>query len=441
MQVNAGTRRRATAAVAATVLMATPMLAQVPVAAKVRPLTPVKTSYALSPGVRLTTIKYPTTPNEVRVITVIQGKGRVPDVFPAGPAYPAYKLPSQMGAQSSAVAAVNGDFALADGRPAHLSMIDGELWSSGIQDGSAFALTLDGSQAWIGHPSLSVSGVRIGAGSRAFGIARYNAGKPSGNLVAAYTKRAGVDERPPGDPSPEPADPYFCAARLVPDSAIVWAGAGAGQLARTYTVDAQPDACSQAPLVLGAGPANVVIATRMASSKADSIVGLAKGDRVRLTWGIQELDGAVDVIGGQPMLVSGGVNVAPPYDGSDYFLNFNPRTGVGISAGCTDRDTATRCKVFIVTVDGRIAGWSKGMRLPDFAKVFLDLGATWAVNLDGGGGTAMWVKKRDQAYCEIPTGVGGCLVGRPSDSTGERVAVVGFGAVAAPDPGEPATLR
>ena len=162
---------------------------------------------------KLTTIKYPRTPNQVRVLTVIQGKGRVPDVFPAGPSYPAYKLPSQMGAQSSAVAAVNGDFALADGRPAHLSMIDGELWSSGIQDGSAFALTVDGSQAWVGHPSLAVNAIELGGGAE-FRIARYNAGKPSGNIVAAYSKRAGTTERPPGDPSPEAADPYFCAARL-----------------------------------------------------------------------------------------------------------------------------------------------------------------------------------------------------------------------------------
>ena len=434
------TMRRTAAAVAGALFVAGMMIGQVPVSAKVRPETPVKTTYALAPGVKLTTIKYPTTPNQVRVLTVIQGNGRVPDVFPAGPSYPAYKLPSQMGAQSSALAAVNGDFALADGRPAHLSMIDGELWSSGIQDGSAFALTVDGSQAWIGHPSLSVNAIKLGGGAE-FRIARYNAGKPSGNVVAAYSKRAGIDERPPGDPSPEAADPYFCAARLVPDGAIQWAGAGAGRLARTYTVDSQPDACSQSPLIVGAGAGNVVIATRMNGSDAASIVGLAKNDKVRLTWGIQELDGAVDVIGGQPMLVSNGTNVAPAYDGLDYFLNFNPRTGVGINAGCTDHDTVTPCKIFIVTVDGRVPGWSKGMRLPDFANVFIDLGATWAVNLDGGGGTVMWVKKKNAAYCERATPAGGCLVTRPSDSTGERLAVLGLGAVAAPDPGEPATLR
>lgn len=437
--MRAVTGRRMMAGVVGAMLVAGSVVGQVPVSAKVRPETPVKTSYALAPGVKLTTIKYPTTPNQVRVLTLIQGRGRVPDVLSAGPSYPAYKLPSQMGAQSSAVAAVNGDFALADGRPAHLSMIDGELWSTGIQDGSAFALSVDGSRAWIGHPSLSVNAIKLGGGTE-FRIARYNAGKPSGNVVAAYSKRAGTIERPPGDPSPEAADPYFCAARLVPDGPIQWAGAGAGRLARTYTVDAQPDACSQKPLIVGSGAANVVIATRMNGSDAASIVGLAKNDRVRLTWGIQELDGAVDVIGGQPMLVSGGVNVAPPYDGSDYFLNFNPRTGVGINAGCTDRDPGTVCKVFIVTLDGRVPGWSKGMRLPDFAKVFIELGATWAVNLDGGGGTVMWVKKKNAAYCERATPAG-CLVGRPSDSTGERVAVVGLGAVGAPDPGEPATLR
>lgn len=432
--------RRTVAALLIGVLpVAGSILASAPVQATPGPGVPVKASYKLAPGVKLTTIKY-NTPDQVRVLTIVQGHGRVPDEFTAGTSYPAYKLPSQMGPQSSGIAAVNGDFALADGRPAHLSLIDGELWSSGVQDGSAFAMTVDGSRAWIGHPSLSVNAIKLGGGTE-FKIARYNDGKPTGNIVAAYSKRAGSLERPPGNPSPKPADPYFCAARLVPDGAIQWAGAGAGRLARTYTVDAQPDACSQAPLLVGDGAGNVVIATRKTGSDANSITGLAKGDTVRLTWGIAELDGAVDVIGGQPMLVSGGVNVAPPYDGSDYFLNFNPRTGVGINAGCTDQDTGTVCKVFIVTVDGRLAGWSKGMRLPEFANIFLDLGATWAVNLDGGGGTVMWVQKRNAAYCEKATSGGGCLVSRPSDSTGERLAVSGLGIVATPDPGEPASLR
>ena len=45
-------------------------------------------------------------------------------------------------------------------------------------------------------------------------------------------------------------------------------------------------------------------------------------------------------------------------------------------------------------------------------KLLLDQGAWMAVNLDGGGSTAMWVKQKD-TYCESKPSVGGCLVNRP----------------------------
>lgn len=57
-----------------------------------------------------------------------------------------------------------------------------------------------------------------------------------------------------------------------------------------------------------------------------------------------------------------------------------PRTGIGM--------IAANHYVF-VAVDGRSAGYSRGVTMSEFAKIFVDLGATVAYNLDGGGSTTM----------------------------------------------------
>jgi exopolysaccharide biosynthesis protein len=77
--------------------------------------------------------------------------------------------------------------------------------------------------------------------------------------------------------------------------------------------------------------------------------------------------------------------------------NRQPRTMAGI-----DR----RGRLLLVTVDGRLSGGSEGFTIAEGAAFMRSLGAEQALNLDGGGSTAM--------------AVNGALVNRPSDATGER---------------------
>ena len=81
-----------------------------------------------------------------------------------------------------------------------------------------------------------------------------------------------------------------------------------------------------------------------------------------------------------------------------------PRSAVGISA-----DGAT---LLLVAVDGRQTGYSVGASLYELAIIMRDLGAHDAVNLDGGGSTAMVLK--DEA-----TGVFGPL-NQPSDGSANK---------------------
>lgn len=68
--------------------------------------------------------------------------------------------------------------------------------------------------------------------------------------------------------------------------------------------------------------------------------------------------------------------------------------------------TDARGRLLLVTVDGREPGISEGATLQEAAELMRDLGAKDALNLDGGGSTAM--------------AVNGVVVNKPSDATGER---------------------
>lgn len=75
----------------------------------------------------------------------------------------------------------------------------------------------------------------------------------------------------------------------------------------------------------------------------------------------------------------------------------NPRTGIGI--------IEANHFVFVV-VDGRQEGYSRGVTLTEFARIFLELGCSTAYNLDGGGSSTLYFM--------------GEVVNRPSQARSER---------------------
>jgi hypothetical protein len=121
------------------------------------------------------------------------------------------------------------------------------------------------------------------------------------------------------------------------------------------------------------------------------------GDEMMLFMGIVPgIPGVREVISGQPLIVQNGVRV--PQSGS-FAMDLHPRTGIGFNA-----DTS---KAYFVTVDGRHSS-SAGMSLPEFADLFITIGAYRAANLDGGGSTTMVVR--------------GSVVNRFSDSVERSIA-------------------
>jgi hypothetical protein len=108
-------------------------------------------------------------------------------------------------------------------------------------------------------------------------------------------------------------------------------------------------------------------------------------------------------VGGHPRLLEDGRRL-PLHDGDPKVRDRHPRTLVGWRA-----DGA----MWLVTVDGRQPGRSVGMTLHEATDLLLELGATDAINLDGGGSTTF--------VGRCPTGR--CVLNRPSGGEERRVPV------------------
>lgn len=103
------------------------------------------------------------------------------------------------------------------------------------------------------------------------------------------------------------------------------------------------------------------------------------------------------MIAGAGWLLRDGQPATETWNYDDSFLGVNPRTIIAKNS----------THLFLVTIDGRQSGVSVGMTFQQMADFLRnDLGATDAVNLDGGGSTAMWWM--------------GALANQPSDAAGER---------------------
>ncbi|HEV2147228.1 MAG TPA: phosphodiester glycosidase family protein, partial [Longimicrobiaceae bacterium] len=123
------------------------------------------------------------------------------------------------------------------------------------------------------------------------------------------------------------------------------------------------------------------------------------GDTLRWTLAFDPAPGPVrEMVGGHPVLLRGGRPVPdPPGMQPSFSTARHPRSAVGWRADGT---------LLLVAVDGRQPGHSVGMSLDELRALFLELGAVEALNLDGGGSTALVVR--------------GATVNRPSDPEGER---------------------
>lgn len=370
-----------------------------PAAAAPRPLISKQTT-TLAPGVTYTRITDASVPLRTYVITLEPAKAASLDVQAAGSTFGRYSTTSRLGAASNALAAINGDFS-SDGMPVHPFAEEAALKGAGLNAGSTFAISKDEANLYLkGGARAVVTGLNAADGT-SFTVDRWNSGPPANGEMAGFTSAGGSVQKPPSG---------SCSARLLPSSSYRWASGKRG-VTRDYAVDVVR--CQSEPVATSGG---VVLAANRYNDRADQIKAMDTRTTVSLTWDIESWAGVTDVVGGAPQLLAGGRVVADNNCGT-YFCDRNPRAGIGYTADG---------RVLLVVVDGR-SNASVGLTPVGFANAFRDLGATHALNLDGGGGATMWVKGRG-------------IVNRPSDGS-ERPVTNAVLVLPGSDRDEPGSLR
>jgi hypothetical protein len=370
----------------------------------------------VEPGVEWTTIVRDSGPVRINVLAV--DPARVHGVL-SNERIARRERVSAMGRRVAAVAGVNGGYFAPSGDPVGVLAIDGELLSEPVDGRSALILpaTSPGSTPFIApvrfRGSITVNGRsrEIDGIDRTRGLIpacggrggdkpttrpnavltcgdaselvvltpRYGARPPRQGGVEAIVHDGRVTRvRPPGS-GPVPRDTLLLT--------------GTGDAARFLRDVALPHSPVEIALRVVAGGRTIAVAPGRVGDQPEE--GAPAPPSV--------------IVGGGPRLLRAGrvaVTAAAegfrPPEAPFFFRSFvagrQPRTLAGVRADGT---------LLLVTVDGRLPGWSAGMTLPEAARLMRSLGARDAINLDGGGSATMVVR--------------GEVVNRPADRVERRV--------------------
>lgn len=336
----------------------------------------------IGPGVRLDTI-VTEGPNVVRIITIDRAQGvDIRSTLASGQLVG--RLPTtEIARRWNALVAVNGDFFLSDGQPSHAFATGGRMLKAPalIEDQTGFS-AMDPRVAYSGTPGLQMVAVVQETGASAT-INRFNDGAPDANELAVYTPEGAGAGAPP---------PNVCAARL--STAAAPQLIPSGSASQSHVVAAHGCGGGAPP----AGTDDLLVADA-SGSRAAFVASLTSGQHVTIGWRVHpQWQNLLDTTGSNTTLVHDGVPSEDVVFGTGPFYGAAaPRTAVGqLSDG---RDV-------LVTVDGRQPGYSVGVTPIQLAEILVAIGVKEAANLDGGGSTSL--------------AVGGVLVNRPSDQSGER---------------------
>lgn len=314
---------------------------------------------------------------------------------------------------AGALVAVNGGFFVMEekhggfpGQPTGISIVDGRL-NSGPAPLRPAVLINPGA-----NPEVSIV--------RGMGLSAYLLWRDgSRTLIDGVNRRPGAIRNCGHDGQDRPIHDYTCnyeddAVYFPPESGFTATnlGTGAARFALSGTGSlrrllggTRPAAGEAVLAITNASPRLGEVERQVASRQ--TAVFKAEGGAIDATR-----SGASLVNGGPTLLMAGqevhdevaegwGIKVidSPRQDllVHDWVNRRNPRTAIGV------KDDGT---VLLVTVDGHRHDASVGLTLNELRRVMKALGARDAMNLDGGGSSAMVI--------------GGRLINKPSDPSGER---------------------
>ncbi|OFX33001.1 MAG: hypothetical protein A2Z07_09995, partial [Armatimonadetes bacterium RBG_16_67_12] len=274
---------------------------------------------------------------------------------------------SEVARRAGAVAAINGGFFSGSGDPLGCLVIDGEVMSEPVAGRSCAGITDDG--------QLLFDIARLD------GVAANEAGAVT---LAGVNRERGANEiilyRPAYGPSTRTN--AFGAEAVV-----------AGDV-----VQAVADGRGNSPI-----PPDGYVLSGHGRGRAALLAAFKPGDRASLRVRLVPASGdprwetVRHIMGGGPRLLAGGQFVGGEGFRASFSDRRHPRTAIGRLADG---------RIILLVVGGRQPYHSLGMTLIELATLMRQLGATDALNLDGGGSTTLVVR--------------GVVVNLPSDEAGER---------------------
>lgn len=156
-------------------------------------------------------------------------------------------------------------------------------------------------------------------------------------------------------------------------------------------------------------PSNGYVISIQGGTQAAKFANVQPGQEIKLNVNVEDKwKNSEFMLASGPMLVKDGKVSMTISENSSRAKEVAPRTAVAM-------DKSGK-RVFLVTVDGRQSGYSKGMNLKQFAQYLVSLGADRAINLDGGGSTTLVARKHGNIY---PT-----VMNSPSDGRERSVSTV-----------------
>lgn len=350
----------------------------------------------LAPGVRHDVFRDPAGPWTAHIVSIDLAAASTPETVLSGGRLQGVDAVSAMTRKAGAVVGVNGDFFLGDGRPVHMFANDGRLAQGPQVRGRALGFNATGTQVRMGFPDLrNTVSAPTATGTVTMDVPRTNTGGPDGDALAMFTSDGALLEVPPNN---------ACYAGLSPLGNRTMTAEGSVVTPLQVT----GNRCGgDRPVVPETGG---VLTANSFHANEPFIRSLTAGTSVQLTTQLG-FPGTVDALGGNPLLVVGG-RAQTDLQGSGAFFARNPRTAVGVTGTGT---------LLLVVVDGRQGSYSAGMTLVELADLMLSLGARDAVNLDGGGSSAMMLN--------------GLIANRPSDGR-ERLVSTALVVLPGADPGQ-----
>ncbi len=309
-----------------------------------------------------------------------------------------------------ALAAVNADYFPWTGDPLNLHIQGGELVSEPSSERSVFGLTADrvvlfGAPVWRGQvvpeeaEVFPLSGINrpVQQNECILVTPRWGEAYPVPNGAVVWRlrdvegipalgkeMRARLDEMVSGqNPCPVPER----------DALLVALGS-AGERLRTFS------AGTAVTLRFAIEPGQEMVVLAPQNGRANAQLA-SRGYWIRQN-GLEYWSKASMAVGGGPWLLRDGqILIDAPQQGfnSGFSDNRHPRTAVGVTEDG---------KLLLVTVDGR-QPMSGGMTLYELAQLMKQLGATDAINLDGGGSTTLAIR-------------GGLVLNSPSEGKERPVA-------------------